>query len=339
MVYHGATARLDAPETDVSAAFFLIGLAAAAVPATNTGPSTAATFDAIAQRLQTDPPVTGSNIRIKRDPHARMTVSVRLADAGPYQFLVDTGADRTSVSRDIVESLKLKPGPDAQLHTVAGSSVIQTARMPALTFGRDPVQLRVAPVLERVNVGADGILALDSLRSQRVQFDFRNKTMSVTPSAKRHRDEAGTIVVTARARGGRLVLSRATADGFAVTIVLDTGSELCIGNEALRAKLSRNLMRAYGKVELQSVTGATLAGEYTFLRELKFGGAGLKDVAIVFADAHTFKQLGLENEPALLLGMNAMRAFDLVTIDFAEKKLRLVVPRGRTFMDNSYAVQ
>lgn len=323
----------------MSAAFFLIGLAAAAVPAPNAGPSSGAVFEAIAQRLETQPPLAGSNIRIKRDPHARMTVTVHLADAGPYQFLVDTGADRTSVSRDIAETLKLKPGPDAQLHTVAGSSVIQTAQMPALSFSRDPIQLREAPVLERVNVGADGILALDSLRSQRVRFDFRKKTMSVTPSAKRHRDEAGTIVVTARARGGRLVLTRATADGFPVTVVLDTGSELCIGNDALRAKLSRNLGREYGRVELQSVTGATLAGDFTFLRELKFGGAGLKGVAIVFADAHTFKQLGLENEPALLLGMNAMRGFDLVTIDFAEKKLRLVVPRGRTFMDHSYAVQ
>jgi len=60
--------------------------------------------------------------------------------------------------------------------------------------------------------------------------------------------------------------------------------------------------------------------------DLEIGGVGLKDLAIVFANAHTFKRLGLENKPALLLGMNAMRAFKKVSIDFASRKLRVVVP-------------
>ena len=32
------------------------------------------------------------------------------------------------------------------------------------------------------------------------------------------------------------------------------------------------------------------------------------------------------NKPAVLLGMNAMKAFDKVSIDFARKQLRMVVP-------------
>ena len=55
-------------------------------------------------------------------------------------------------------------------------------------------------------------------------------------------------------------------------------------------------------------------------------GVTLKNLAIVFADAHTFKQLGFDKKPALLLGMNAMRSFKKVSIDFASRKLRVVVP-------------
>jgi hypothetical protein len=62
------------------------------------------------------------------------------------------------------------------------------------------------------------------------------------------------------------------------------------------------------------------------VRALQMGPVGLKDLAIVFANAHIFKQLKLEDRPALLLGMNAMRAFKKVSIDFAAKTLRLVVP-------------
>ena len=46
----------------------------------------------------------------------------------------------------------------------------------------------------------------------------------------------------------------------------------------------------------------------------------------IFADAHTFKTLGFDKKPALLLGMNAMKAFKKVSIDFASRKLRVVIP-------------
>ena len=64
-----------------------------------------------------------------------------------------------------------------------------------------------------------------------------------------------------------------------------------------------------------------------FLRDLEIAGVGLKGLAIVFADAHTFKQLKLDKKPALLLGMNAMRAFKKVSIDFTSRKLRVVLPQ------------
>jgi hypothetical protein len=52
----------------------------------------------------------------------------------------------------------------------------------------------------------------------------------------------------------------------------------------------------------------------------------MTNLAVVFAPAHTFKQLRLENRPAMLLGMNAIRAFKKVSIDFANRKLRVVMP-------------
>jgi hypothetical protein len=63
-----------------------------------------------------------------------------------------------------------------------------------------------------------------------------------------------------------------------------------------------------------------------FVRELDIGGVTLKNLAIVFADAHTFRQLKLDRKPALLLGMNAIRAFKKVSIDFANRKFKVVLP-------------
>ena len=109
--------------------------------------------------------------------------------------------------------------------------------------------------------------------------------------------------------------------------MIDTGSQVTIGNEALRKKLlDRDLVNVAQKVEIESVTGEKIMGDYMFVRELDIGGMTLKNLAIVFADAHTFKQLGLDRKPALLLGMNAIRAFKKVSIDFANRKFRVVLP-------------
>ena len=317
----------------------LVLILAAALAAPLAAQTATSVFDASAQPSAV--PVqkedqAGTTVPIRDDAHRRMTVPVRLADAGPFRFLVDTGADRTSISRQLVEALKLRPGRPAQLHSVTGSSRVATATIEGLRISADPVSAFEGPVLERDNMGADGILALDSLRSQRILFDFRNNSMSVLPfRERRYRDKPGTIVVRAKRRNGRLVLSHATANGISLTLVLDTGSEMSIGNAALKAKLDRRRARHPEMVELQSVTGAILPGEYTELQTLEFGGVGLENLAVVFADAHTFKQLGLDDKPALLLGMNAMRAFDSVLIDFAGKKLRMRVPKSTKFTDLS----
>jgi predicted aspartyl protease len=253
---------------------------------------------------------------------------VHLSGSGPYQFIVDTGADRTAISRELAGRLGLANGDEASIHTVTGVSTVATATLPNLQLTRSPVKVVDAPVLESANIGADGIIGVDSLRSERVLFDFEAKTLSIVPSSSSElQDEPGAIVIRAARRNGRLVFTDAAANGHRLTVVIDTGSEVSIGNAALREELvGRGLINTAQKVELQSVTGETISGDYMFVRELDIGGVTLKNLAIVFADAHTFRQLKLDRKPALLLGMNAIRAFKKVSIDFANRKFKVVLP-------------
>jgi len=141
------------------------------------------------------------------------------------------------------------------------------------------------------------------------------------------RAEPGTIVVQGSRRNGRLVVTEATANSRPMTVIVDTGAQYSIGNAALRkALLGTKLLGPSQQVELQTVSGDKLAGEFMFVREIEIGGVTLRDLLIVFADAHTFKLLGYDKKPAMLLGMNAMRAFKKVSIDFANRRLRVVIP-------------
>jgi predicted aspartyl protease len=286
------------------------------------------TFDTVFEEQPVDGTTEADDVEFREDLNKRMTVLVHVGGSGPYRFLVDTGADRTAISRQIAALLDLEAGPRAALHAMTGASIVETAIIPNLQLSRNASRVIDAPLLDAKHMGADGILGVDLLRSQRVIFDFENRVMTIVPASKTATArEEGRVVVTGRLRKGRLIMTSAVADRTAVTVVLDTGSEVSIGNHALRRSLAkRGVLKGAGTTSLQSVTGDVLEGEYTFLKTLKVGEVELENLAIVFADAHTFKHLDLESRPALLLGMNALSAFKKVSIDFANKKLRVIFP-------------
>lgn len=278
-----------------------------------------------------DSKTQAEDVKFKDDRSDRMTVPVRVSGEGPFRFLVDTGADRTSVSRELAGRLGLASGESASIHTVTGESTVSTAVVPDLQLTRRPVNVSQAPMLESANIGADGIIGVDALRSQSVLFDFQTNTLSIvpSPSAEAHDTDPNVIVVQAQRKNGRLLFTDAVANGHTITVVVDTGAQVSIGNRALREELvGRGLVDPSQKVDLESVTGALITGDYMFIRQLEIGGITLKNLAIVFADAHTFKELKLDKRPALLLGMNAIRAFKKVSIDFANSKFRVVLPES-----------
>jgi len=309
---------------------FLSLLLLAPAPATTQMLLPTTVLDTVRQHEDTvDRDNQAEDVRIRTDDNERMTVAVRVSGSGPYRFLVDTGADRTAISSELASRLGLTVGDKAALHTMTGVSNVQTATVTGLQLSRNYMTILDAPVLEAEHMGADGILGTDSLRSQRVEFDFDNNVMTIVPSAQRVEKEDGTIVVTGRLRNGRLIVTNALADNNSITVVLDTGSEISVGNEALRRRLvNHGQLRNSGAVQLESVTGDLLNGQYMFVKRVEVGDVTLGNLAVVFADAHTFERLGLSDRPALLLGMNALRAFKKVSIDFASRKLRVILPES-----------
>ncbi len=112
------------------------------------------------------------DVRFRTEAYDRMTVPVTVQGTGPYRFLVDTGADRTAISRDLVRRLRLTAGDDASLHTVSGVSTVETATVPQLQLTHREVRVVDAPILEAANMGADGILGVEfaPIAANRVRF-------------------------------------------------------------------------------------------------------------------------------------------------------------------------
>ena len=59
---------------------------------------------------------------------------------------------------------------------------------------------------------------------------------------------------------------------------------------------------------------------------MRIGDADINDLPIAFADVHPFRQLQLLDRPAILLGMDALQLFRRVSVDFANRRVRLLLP-------------
>ena len=54
----------------------------------------------------------------------------------------------------------------------------------------------------------------------------------------------------------------------------------------------------------------------------------VNDLPVSFADSQAFRALGLQERPALLLGMDGLALFDRVEIDFPNRRVVFDLPSG-----------
>ncbi len=265
-------------------------------------------------------------IAVGTDNHDRMTVPVRIGDSGPYEFLIDTGAQNTVLSKTLAAQLSLVSTRKARLIGMAGTEIVDTVNIDEIGLGRRNYYSLIAPLLDRVHIGADGIVGIDSLQGQRVLFDFKRKLITIDDAKNLGGNRGFEIVVTAKRRSGQLIMTDAVIDGVRTEVVIDTGAETSIGNLALQQALSRR--RDQGNTTLVSVTGQQIEAKLGTARHLVIGSMTINNLLIAYTDAPPFAALDLAKRPAILLGMRDLRAFDRVAIDFATRKVLFDLPPG-----------
>jgi hypothetical protein len=185
----------------------------------------------------------------------------------------------------------------------------------------------MVPALREGDLGGDGMIGIDALVEQRLMMDFDQRVIKVEDARKPEPRYTDAIVITARLHRGQLILTHVKAGGFSLDAVIDTGSEITIGNLALRDKLlSRNLTKQW-TVSATGVTGKTIDLQIGWIRELRLGSVTLRDVPIAFADVPPFKVFGLADQPALLLGTDILENFRRISLDFHARKVRFQLRR------------
>jgi hypothetical protein len=263
-----------------------------------------------------------------RKVETRMTVEVRVNGRGPFHFVVDSGADTSAVGLRLARDLQLPVGTPVLLNAITDRNIVDRVKVDTLILGPSTISNLELPVLREANLGGDGMIGIDALVRQRLMLDFDQRVIKVEDAAKpppRYPDE---IVITAKRQRGQLILTEVRAGGVRLNAIIDTGSEISIGNLKLRDKLLR-----YGRnqriwtVAATGVTGKTIDLQLGTIRELKLGTVSLGNVPLAFADVPPFTVFGVNDEPALLLGTDLLEVFRRVSLDFHARKVRFQLRR------------
>lgn len=302
----------------------------AASPAAAQDTSEKATQAAQTNRLPDLPPaefdetlsIGGDEIEA-RQLRSRMTVEVNINGTGPHRFVVDSGADTSVIGRKLAAELGLPGAEPVLLHSMTESTVVDRAQVDTLELGPSTVSNLELPVLKEAYIGGDGMIGLDALVEQRLMLDFDERIITVED---RYEDPVdfgpNEIIVTGRLRRGQLILTEVSAQGHEVDAIIDTGTEVTIGNLALKEELVRSGNRRDQTFEIFGVTGARAEIEFAIIRNLKMGPITFSNVPIAFADVPPFDVFGINDKPSLLLGTDLMETFRRVSLDFADRKVR-----------------
>ena len=263
----------------------------------------------------------------RADHIGRILVPVLINSQGPYLFVLDTGANRSVLTPKLVELLKLpvEATDKVVMSGVTGTSSVPTVRVQQLQTGDIVLRNQMLPIADPLSPDVAGILGVDALEDTRVIVNFASGKI-VIRKAHHEGKMDGLTRIPGQFRFGRLLVIKATVGRIPVKAVIDTGSQHTLANPALRQRLglSKGLKVARETV----VIGETLAsqpGEIGRVPLIRMGGLQIIDPIVVFGDFYVFKLWHLDEEPALIIGMDLIGGLDTFVIDYQRGEVQIRV--------------
>jgi predicted aspartyl protease len=267
-----------------------------------------------------------ATLAARTDANDHLSIEVMVNGRGPYRFVVDTGAESSVVADNVAEALGLPPVASVLVDGFSRRIPARTVQVESLAFGPFRRKNLTLPVLPRQYLYADGYLGLDAISDSRVTFDFAGKTLKIEQPrdrSDRHSRPGTSTRLWASGSSGRLRVSDCLVDGVRATAFIDTGAEVSVGNPALKAALAlRGSLRELGPLILNGVTGGEILAQTVPVSLIRLEELSFTDSTLAIAEVPSFDAWNVRNRPGLLIGMNFLRQFAAVTIDYRRKSIR-----------------
>jgi predicted aspartyl protease len=261
------------------------------------------------------------------DARRRLSAPVMIDGHGPFDFMVDTGTNRSVISSELANQLQLPAGRSAKIHGIVGASIVPTVRLQSFGVGGRVASNLTMPAIDAERMDAAGILGVDGLKNQRLLFNLQTGRLQIVKSGSPSHASGGAVI-RARRRFGQLTVVDTDLAGERITIMVDTGAEASVGNSVLRRLVqARPRASEFQQVVIAGVTGDRTIAQYGLMPEFRLGDLVIRNLLVAFADLHPFQLFELSERPAMLMGMDILRFFEEVELDFGRSEVRFQLPK------------
>jgi predicted aspartyl protease len=270
--------------------------------------------------VQTDEPRFAAPTR--RDRIGRIWAPVMINGKGPFRLVLDTGASHSAVTPATAQLLGAPVNQAAATVTgFTGSAVVSSISASSMEVGDLLIGPTRLPVLPDVFGGAQGVLGGEVLADKRIVADFGHDRLVIARS-KKEPAQSGFTVIRLKVIKGGLLIADAHVGGVPCKVLIDTGAQLSVGNEALRTALMSH-PRSKEETDIKGVTLDVQRGDYVSAPEIQLGDLRIRGVSIVFGDMFLFQHWKLTAQPVLLLGMDLLGSFRVLIIDYRERQMQV----------------
>ncbi|HUQ10734.1 MAG TPA: retropepsin-like aspartic protease [Steroidobacteraceae bacterium] len=266
-----------------------------------------------------DPDASSVTGTTRNDSSGRAVALININGQGPFRFIIDTGANRSVLSEAVATRLGLAHSGVGMVHSVDGAELAALVNVDSLSFGALHLSGGETPVLDGPMLdGAHGLLGVDGMAGRLLHVDFTKHCVEIYEAAAARMPTKGWLSVPALMRFGSMLMIEGDIMGVRVNVLIDTGSDISLANEAFRDALRKVGART---VEYHNGHAFTFGRPIVFTQRvwtprLYLGRTVIGGVDAFIGNFHIFDFWGLQNEPTLLIGMDVLARAREMAVDY-----------------------
>jgi hypothetical protein len=259
------------------------------------------------------------------DRIGRIWVPVLINDKGPFRLVFDTGASQTAVNAGVAEALgiALPTADSVTLSGATGSRIVSAIAVQSMVVGDVNLRGKRLAILSDAMGGADGVMGTEGLLDKRIRVDFGRDRISVQRSHQ-ERAQPGFLTIPVTIVHGLLVVEDATVGGIPARVIIDTGGQGTVANEALQRALRRRLRPEDIKAtQITGVTSDVQRGDRMVIPEMVLGTVRISAAEVTVGDLYIFQHWHMTRTPTIMLGMDVLGLLDTLIIDYPRRELQI----------------
>lgn len=270
-----------------------------------------------------------AEVPLSKDSTGHLTVPAFVNNKGPFQFILDTGADESAVFSWFAKSLHLAKGESRDLSGATGSVQMTGSRLSTLAIDGHIIRDVDADTVPNRTDGARiaGVAGVDMMVNRPAIIDFGCATFALRPIQNARPEIVGknaTLTNAGSIKDGKQLTLPVNLNGIVGVAVLDSGARGTMINYkfAAAAGIHPESSSFRDGEPARGATTTPVLSRVGPIGNIRFGGITRNDVIARVVDLPYLESAGLSGGPAMNLGLDLLVGTRL-TVDYSSRRFWL----------------